>query len=141
VIKNGRVIDGTGNPWFKADIGITKGKITKIGLIEPSEKTKVIDATKLIVSPGFIDIHSHSDYSIPFDPMVISTIHQGITTLVVGMCGASLAPVNPEKQELFDKEFSMAAPPGLEFNVTWTSYSEYLDLVAHRMLLISLDLV
>lgn len=127
VIKNGRVIDGTGNPWFKADIGITKGKITKIGLIEPSEKTKVIDATKLIVSPGFIDIHSHSDYSIPFDPMVISTIHQGITTLVVGMCGASLAPVNPEKQELFDKEFSMAAPPGLEFNVTWTSYSEYLD--------------
>ncbi|NPE08763.1 MAG: hypothetical protein GNW80_10825, partial [Asgard group archaeon] len=48
VIKNGRVIDGTGNPWFKADIGITKGKITKIGLIEPSEKTKVIDATKLI---------------------------------------------------------------------------------------------
>ena len=127
VIKNGRVIDGTGNPWFKADIGITKGKITKIGLIEPSEKTKVIDATGLIVSPGFIDIHSHSDYSIPFDPMVISTIHQGITTLVVGMCGASLAPVNPEKQELFDKEFSMAAPPGLEFNVTWTSYSEYLD--------------
>ncbi len=127
VIKNGRVIDGTGNPWFKADIGITKGKITKIGSIEPSEKTKVIDATGLIVSPGFIDIHSHSDYSIPFDPMVISTIHQGITTLVVGMCGASLAPVNPEKQELFDKEFSMAAPPGLEYNVTWTSYSEYLD--------------
>ena len=127
VIKNGRVIDGTGNPWFKADIGITKGKITKIGLIKPSEKTKIIDATGLIVSPGFIDIHSHSDYSIPFDPMVISTIHQGITTLVVGMCGASLAPVNPEKQELFDKEFSMAAPPGLEYNVTWTSYSEYLD--------------
>ena len=127
VIKNGRVIDGTGNPWFKADIGITKGKIIKIGLIETSEKTKVIDAKGLIVCPGFIDIHSHADYTIPFDPMVVSTIHQGITTLVVGMCGASLAPVNPEKKELFDKEFSMAAPPGLEYNITWTSYSEYLD--------------
>lgn len=127
VIKNGRVIDGTGNPWFKADIGITKGKIKKIGLIEPSEKTKVIDAKGLIVCPGFIDIHSHADYTIPFDPMVVSTIHQGITTLVVGMCGASLAPVNPEKKELFDKEFSMAAPPGLEYDITWTSFSEYLD--------------
>ena len=127
VIKNGRVIDGTGNPWFKADIGITKGKIKKIGLIEPSEKIKVIDAKGLIVCPGFIDIHSHADYTIPFDPMVVSTIHQGITTLVVGMCGASLAPVNPEKKELFDKEFSMAAPPGLEYDITWTSFSEYLD--------------
>ncbi len=127
VIKNGRVIDGTGNPWFKADIGIIKDKIMKIGSIEPSEKTKVIDAKGLIVSPGFIDIHSHADYTIPFDPMVVSTIHQGITTLVVGMCGASLAPVNPEKKELFDKEFSMAAPPGLEYDVTWTSFSEYLD--------------
>ena len=127
VIKNGKVIDGTGNPWFKADIGITKGKIMKIGITEPSEKTKVIDAKGLIVCPGFIDIHSHADYTIPFDPMVVSTIHQGITTLVVGMCGASLAPVNPEKKELFDKEFSMAAPPGLEYDITWTSFSEYLD--------------
>ncbi len=127
VIQNGRVIDGSGNPWFKADIGITNGKITKIGLIEPSAKTKVLDATDLIVCPGFIDIHSHADYTIPFDPLVFSTIHQGITTLVVGMCGASLAPVNPERKELFDKEFSMSAPPGLAYNITWSSFSEYLD--------------
>jgi len=127
IIKNGRIIDGSGNPWYKADIGISKGKIMKIGRIKPSEEAKIIDAKGMIVSPGFIDIHSHADYTIPFDPMTTSTIHQGITTLVVGMCGASLAPVNPEKKELFDKEFSMAAPPGLEYNVTWTSYSEYLD--------------
>ncbi len=127
VIINGRIIDGSGNPWYKADVGITKGKIRKIGLINPNENAKIIDATGLIVCPGFIDIHSHADYTIPFDPTTVSTIHQGITTLVVGMCGASLAPVNPEKQELFDKEFSMAAPPGLEYNVTWTSFSEYLE--------------
>ncbi len=127
VIKNGRIIDGSGNPWFKADIGIIKGKITKIGLIDPSAKTAIIDAKGLIVCPGFIDIHSHSDYTMPFDPLVFSTVHQGITTLVVGMCGASLAPVNPEKKELFDKEFSMSAPPGLEYNITWSSFSEYLD--------------
>ncbi len=131
VIKNGKVIDGTGNPWFNADIGISKGKIFFIGFIDAkkTETSKIIDSKGLVVSPGFIDIHSHADYTIPFDSNVVSTIHQGITTLVVGMCGASLAPVNPKKKELFDKEFSMASPPGLEFNVTWSSFSEYLDEV------------
>ncbi|MFX1539042.1 MAG: amidohydrolase family protein [Promethearchaeota archaeon] len=130
LIKNGKIIDGSGNPGFKGDIGIANGKIVKIGLIEQSDETsaaKVIDANGLIVCPGFIDIHSHADYTIPLDPTTVSTIHQGVTTLVVGMCGGSLAPVNPEKKELFDKEFSMGAPPGLAYNVTWTSFSEYLD--------------
>ncbi len=128
IIKNGKIIDGTGNPGFFADIGINDGRITFIGSLD--EKTKaeqILDAKGLVVSPGFIDIHSHSDYTIPFDPMAESNIKQGITTMVVGMCGAALAPVNPEKQELFDKEFSMSAPPNEAYNVTWTKYSEYLD--------------
>ena len=128
IIKNGNVIDGTGNPGFTIDIGIKDGKIVKLGNFSNEiQSGKTIDAKGLVVSPGFIDIHSHSDYTIPFDPFVISTIHQGITTLVVGMCGASLAPVNPERQELFDKEFSLSAPPGEKYNVTWKLFSEYMN--------------
>ena len=128
VIKNGKIIDGTGNPGFYADIGIFSGKIKKIGDIKNDVKAlKTIDVEGKVVCPGFIDIHSHSDYTIPFDPMVVSTIHQGITTLVVGMCGASLAPVNPDKKELFEKEFSLSAPPGEKYNVTWKTFSEYID--------------
>ncbi|NHK31099.1 MAG: D-aminoacylase [Asgard group archaeon] len=128
LIKNGKIIDGTGNPGYYSDIGIDNGKITFIGKANDNFKAKkIINAQNLTVTPGFIDIHSHADYTIPFEPKTPSTLQQGITTLVVGQCGASLAPVNPEKKELFDKEFSMAAPPGLEYNVTWTKFSEYLD--------------
>lgn len=128
LIKNGKIIDGTGNPSYYSDIGINDGKITFIGKAKYDFKAeKIINAHNLTITPGFIDIHSHADYTIPFEPKTPSTLQQGITTLVVGMCGASLAPVNPEKKELFDKEFSMAAPPGLEYNVTWAKFSEYLD--------------
>ncbi|MHA1124384.1 MAG: N-acyl-D-amino-acid deacylase family protein [Candidatus Heimdallarchaeota archaeon] len=128
IIRNGKIIDGTGNPSFTGNVGIKDGRITFIGSLDKNVKSeKELDAKGLIVSPGFIDIHSHSDYTIPFDPMAESTVKQGITTMVVGMCGAALAPVNPKKQELFDKEFSMAAPPDVEYDVTWTKYSEYLD--------------
>ncbi|HUT80761.1 MAG TPA: D-aminoacylase [Candidatus Bathyarchaeia archaeon] len=130
IIENGKILDGTGNPGFFADIAIKEGRIVKIGnRLDKYSSKKVIDAKNLIVSPGFIDIHSHSDYTIPFDQMTVSTIHQGVTTLVVGMCGASLAPVNPNKKELFDKEFSMSAPSGLDYTVTWSSFSEYLDVM------------
>ncbi|NHJ40312.1 MAG: D-aminoacylase [Asgard group archaeon] len=128
LIKDAKIIDGTGNPGYYSDIGISKSKISFIGKTKNDYKAnKIINAHKLTVAPGFIDIHSHADYTIPFEPKTPSTLQQGITTLVVGMCGASLAPVNPEKKELFEKEFSMAAPPGLEYNVTWTKFSEYLD--------------
>ena len=63
VIKNGNVIDGTGNPWFKADIGISQGKIKKICFIEKRDARKIIDAGKMVVSPGFIDSHTHADYT------------------------------------------------------------------------------
>ena len=61
IIKNGRIIDGSGNPWFKADIAIKDGVIDKIGMLSKEKATDIIDATGLMVSPGFIDIHCHSD--------------------------------------------------------------------------------
>ena len=101
IIANGNIIDGAGNPWYRADIGITAGKISKIGKLEKKgiDAKEKIDATDLVVCPGFIDMHSHSDAAIYVDNTLPSTIYQGITTSLVGNCGENLAPLPPEKKE------------------------------------------
>lgn len=91
IIKNGKVIDGTGSPSFFADIAIMDGKIEKVGK-NLNGAEKVIDATGLTVTPGFIDSHSHSDNAILEYPDMIEKIEQGITTCVSGQCGSSIAP-------------------------------------------------
>lgn len=133
VIKNGKVIDGAGNPWYRADIGIKGGKISRIGRLEEANTTKETDAVGLVVCPGFIDVHSHSDGAVFFDNTLQSTIRQGITTSVVGNCGDNLAPVPPEKMEEFLKLFAMSAPPGVEIDsIPWNTFSEYLDYMERR---------
>ena len=74
VIKNGRIVDGTGNPWFKGDIGITNGRIVKIGNLVAEESARVSDAKGLVVAPGFIDMHSHSDLSPLINPRIESKV-------------------------------------------------------------------
>ncbi len=88
VIKNGRIVDGTGNPWYIADVGIKDGKIIKIGLISGEKAKQVIDASGRVVSPGFIDIHTHTDDVIK-DPSAHNYIMQGVTTVISGNCGGS----------------------------------------------------
>jgi N-acyl-D-amino-acid deacylase len=126
IIKNGKIIDGTGNPWFKADLGIKNGKIAKIGCLSSSRAEKTLDADGLIVCPGFIDMHSHSDFSVIFNPKAESTIRQGVTTLVVGNCGMSLAPVNPAREDLLMRYISPFLPPGEKLEIKWSTFSEYL---------------
>jgi N-acyl-D-aspartate/D-glutamate deacylase len=92
VLKNGRILDGAGNPWFKADIALQNGMISKIGRIDETKADRIIDVEGLFVSPGFIDTHNHSDTSMFRDPWVESKIRQGITTEVNGHCGRSPAP-------------------------------------------------
>jgi N-acyl-D-aspartate/D-glutamate deacylase len=127
IILNGKVIDGNGNPWFKADIGIKNGKILKVGNLRFSKAEKIINAEGLIVCPGFIDSHSHSDISIIFNPILESSIKQGITTLIVGNCGMSLAPVNPSTKDLLLKDLSPFVLPGAELKIEWKSFKEYLN--------------
>ena len=96
LIKNGKIIDGTGNPWFKADILIDNGKIAEIApRIGKSDIEEVLDVSGLIVSPGFIDIHTHSDQTILISRGE-NVLTQGVTTHVVGNCGFSMTPVNTE---------------------------------------------
>ncbi|HKC65012.1 MAG TPA: D-aminoacylase [Pyrinomonadaceae bacterium] len=88
VITNGRVVDGTGNPWFRADVAVRDGRIARIGHIDPSQARSVIDAHGAIVAPGFIDVHTHVE-SIYKQPDAENFIRMGVTSLVTGNCGTS----------------------------------------------------
>src|SRR5918911_863967 len=88
VIINGRVVDGTGNPWFRADVAVKDGRIARIGHIDPAQAREVIDARGAIVAPGFIDVHTHVE-SIYHQPDAENFVRMGVTTLVTGNCGYS----------------------------------------------------
>ena len=98
VVKNGRIVDGTGNPWFYGDVGIKDGVIIGIGRIE-QESREVIDAQGRVVSPGFIDGHTHSDLTILDNPYSEIKLQQGVTTSVVGNCGLAPTPFSEENRE------------------------------------------
>lgn len=92
-IKNARIIDGTGNPWFKGDIGIKNGRIAKIGVISENEAKEIVDAKNQIVAPGFIDVHAHVE-NIFNNPAAENFIRMGVTSLVTGNCGGSVTDVS-----------------------------------------------
>jgi len=115
VIMNGRVADGTGNPWFPADLGIKDGRIIKVGKISADEGLKIIDAAGLIVAPGFIDIHNHSDIDLTVNPRTESMVRQGVTTIVIGNCGEGAAP--SEKWPSFGGYLSQLEETGVGCNV------------------------
>ena len=99
LIKNGTVIDGTGRLRYRADLGITADKIEAIGALGEAEAGRVLHASDLVVDPGFIDMHSHSDVTLLDDPGGESKVHQGVTTEVTGNCGFSPFPIGPAGPE------------------------------------------
>ncbi|MEM3699401.1 MAG: D-aminoacylase [Candidatus Bathyarchaeia archaeon] len=124
LIKNGFVIDGAGNPWFKADIGVSNGKIVEINTEIDAKAEKVLNVKGLIVSPGFIDIHTHSDLTLLIEPRAESKIRQGVTTEVIGNCGLSAAPVNKRTLNLLKDQWGSTAEK-VKWN--WTTFDEYLN--------------
>jgi N-acyl-D-amino-acid deacylase len=127
LIENGRVIDGTGNPWFKADVGLRGNAVEAVGDLRGADAKRRIDAGGLVVAPGFIDIHSHSDYNVLIDPRVESKVRQGVTTEVVGNCGSSAAPMNEEVRTYRDKY--MRARLGEDFEFNWETMGDYLGRI------------
>ena len=92
VIRGGLIVDGTGNPWFRGDIAMESGRIADVGVVSERNADQILDAEGLVVSPGFIDIHTHSDTSVLVNPKMESAIRQGVTTVCVGNCGDSPYP-------------------------------------------------
>ncbi len=127
LIAKGMIVDGTGSKPYKSDLAIRGGKITIIADELDAHTRLSIKADGLCVSPGFIDMHSHSDTTLPFSNRLESTTRQGITTTVMGNCGLSLAPVSDEYIDIFKKEFEMFSPPGASFDITWRSFDDYLS--------------
>ncbi len=134
VIKNGRIVDGTGRPSFIGDIGVEGDTITAVGRVADCNGAVVIDAGGKVVSPGFIEIHTHYDPQLCWDRTASPAGEHGVTTVVVGNCGLSLAPVQPgfgsrvtklfNKIEDIETSFFDSAVP-----YSWTSFGEYLDFI------------
>ncbi len=120
VIREGKVVDGSGNPWFHADLAVRGGKIVAMGKIPPAKSARVIDARGLIVAPGFIDMHSHSDFVLLEDGDAQSKIRQGVTTEVLGE-GSSAGPYQGKLTPL-----STLAKGKSE---RWTTLGGYFDVV------------
>ena len=99
VIKNGMIVDGARSPRFRGDIGIKDGVITKIGSIHDVDAERIIDASGLIVAPGIIDLHTHYDAQIFWDPYLTISGSNGVTSVVTGNCGYGFAPVAPEMRD------------------------------------------
>ncbi|MEC9251862.1 MAG: amidohydrolase family protein, partial [Pseudomonadota bacterium] len=91
VVKNGTVVDGTGAPGFRADIGVNEGKITAIGRLG-GKAYRTVDADDHVVTPGFIDGHTHMDAQVFWDPLGSCSCYHGVTSVVMGNCGFTIAP-------------------------------------------------
>ena len=132
VIRNGRIVDGSGGPWFKGDVGIQGDAIAAVGRVS-GEAAQVIDAEGLYVCPGFIDVHCHPDFTVldPANPRDFK-LRQGVTTEVAGNCGETAAPVDPGHLDLLRAYVAFEAPREGVLSWNWRTFGEYLDVLAGR---------
>src|SRR5437879_1382582 len=139
VVRGGTVVDGTGSPGRRADVAVTDGKIVEVA--EKVDGKRVVDASGQVVAPGFIDIHTHYDAQVFWDPALTPSCWHGVTTVVSGNCGFSLAPCRPEHRGLMARTLEHVEGMSLEAldaGIRWEfeTFPEYLDAVGreHPML-------
>ena len=133
VIKNGTVIDGTGLPRYRADVAVRHGRIAAIGRIREAAR-EVVDAEGRVVTPGFIDGHTHMDAQVFWDPYGTCSCWHGVTTVVMGNCGFTLAPCGKRERHLVVRNLERAEDIAAEamdagIDWTWTTFPEFLDRV------------
>ena len=124
LIRGGSVFDGSGSAGKRGDVAIRGPRVAAIGDLAGASARQVIDAAGLAVAPGFIDIKTHSDFTLPINPRAESKVRQGVTTEIVGHCGFSVAPCLPDRVELL-RDYLSPSAPWLPFRQM--SFSEYLD--------------
>jgi N-acyl-D-aspartate/D-glutamate deacylase len=136
VVRGGTVVDGTGTPGVTADVAITDGVVTEVGQVDgPASRT--IDADGALVTPGFVDVHTHYDGQATWDPLLTPSCWHGVTTVVMGNCGVGFAPVAPDRHEwLIGLMEGVEDIPGAALSVGirwgWESFPEYLDILEAR---------
>lgn len=134
LIKDGTIVDGTRVPRYKADLGIKNGKIAKIGRLKTSDAKQVLDARGLIVAPGGIDLHTHYDAQIHWDPYLTISSWHGVTSITMGNCGFGFAPLHPQDAEramlaLSRNEAIPLEPMKLSMDFKWATFPQYLDRI------------
>ena len=136
LVKNGRVVDGSGMPSFYGDVAVKGGKILEIGKLRGSAK-RVIDADGRAVAPGFVDNHCHYDAQVTWDPLCSFSCHHGATTVIIGNCSLSLAPVRRGTEERLAEFLSYVEAIPMEVlrtvDFSWETTSEYMDTLDHRL--------
>src|SRR6058998_1310188 len=137
LIKNGRIIDGSGRPAFHGDVGVMRGRIAELGRLDGPAR-RVIDADGRVVAPGFVDNHCHYDAQVLWDPLCTFSCHHGATTVIIGNCSLALAPVKKHEREKLAGMLSyVEAIPmdvlqaGVPWN--WESFPEYMRAVGQRV--------
>jgi N-acyl-D-amino-acid deacylase len=127
LIRGGKIVDGTGNPWFLGDVAIQGDRIAAIGNLAGAEAYTKIDAAGKIVCPGFVDCHSHSDQTILANREATSSIYQGVTTELAGHCGLGFAPVSDISQTVMEKMVATTCP---NVCLDWRTCGDFLDRVS-----------
>lgn len=125
LIANGEVVDGTGAPRRRADVAIAGGRIVEVGSLASAQARQVIDASGCAVTPGFVDMHSHTDFALPLCPTADSLLHQGITTAVTGQCGDTPVPLLAETRDEVTANMQSEEHP-LPWEA-WSTFGSYLD--------------
>src|SRR5438128_10620889 len=137
LIKNGRIIDGSGRPAFHGDVGVAHGKIVELGRLGGSAR-RVIEADGRVVAPGFVDNHCHYDAQVVWDPLCTVSCHHAATSVIIGNCSLALAPVKPAEREKLAGMLSFveAIPMDvLQAGVPWTweSFPQYMSAIGQRL--------
>src|SRR6266542_4067633 len=133
IVRGGTVVDGTGAPATVTDVAIDDGKVTKVGAVD-GEAREVVDATGKLVTPGFVDVHTHYDGQVTWDPTLTPSSWHGVTTVVMGNCGVGFAPARPDKHDwLIGLMEGVEDIPGAALSAGirwgWETFPEFLDFL------------
>ncbi|MCX7864450.1 MAG: amidohydrolase family protein, partial [Novosphingobium sp.] len=136
-ISGGTIVDGTGRPGFAGDVGVRDGRIVAVGAVSEAAR-ETVDASGLVVSPGFIDVHTHYDAQVFWDPALSPSCFHGVTTVLGGFCGFSVAPLSPQSARYLAPMLARVEGMPLETLEAavpwdWSSFGEYLDRIEGRI--------